>query len=411
MQCVVARGETVVQGQNKTLNRLNLYTYNPYVTCEADRAIFFMTILLVAGPGISLKEPYNSGIEAFIVLLASQLVDEGHVVDVVAEEAEAGAPFGIVNPFTACALEKPAFVKWFNETRQFRQLDVGSYDIVHYNMFYPHLLQAGLHFGKTSFLTLHSPADEKRISAYKKLSHRSDLTFVAISERIKQQWDQALGRDMPLIDNGIDMTLWSTSSARSREYLLWSARINEEKNVAAAIHVAKQMQLPLKIAGRITDQHYFEKRVKPHLNHHIEYVGHVTQRELSSLATKAAAYLATATWQEPFGLAALEMLASGVPVVGFDTAVPPDWAHESVLTTASLRWQDLVALVEKTTAVSAATCREFASTMTVQTMTSNYVKLYRDALVQQGMDEKALFTDNRVGRSAARQPQKRSIGA
>jgi glycosyltransferase involved in cell wall biosynthesis len=370
-----------------------------------------MTILLVAGPGISLKEPYNSGIEAFIVLLASQLIAEGHVVDVVAEEAEAGAAFGLLNPFTACALDKPAFLKRFNETRQFKTLKVNSYDVIHYNMFYPHLLEAGLHFGKTSFLTLHSPADKKRISAYKKLSHRSDLTFVAISERVKQQWDQAIDRDISLINNGIDMTLWPTRSARSREYLLWSARINEEKNVAAAIHVAKQMQLPLKIAGRITDHNYFEERVKPYLNHHIEYIGHVTQRELSSLATKAAAYLATATWPEPFGLAALEMLASGVPVVGFDTAVPPGWAHESVSTTASLRWQDLVELVEKTVDVSPGTCREFASTMTIQTMTSKYVKLYRDVLVQQGVAEKALFADNPIGQPVAPQPQKRSVGA
>ena len=356
-----------------------------------------MNILLVSGPGISLKEPYNSGIEAFIVSFASQLVEEGHVVDVVAGEAEAGAKFRLVNPFTACTSEKPNSFRRVNETRQFKNLAVDSYDVIHYHMFYPHLLKAGVHVNKTSFLTLHSPADEKRISAYKKLSRRSDVTFVAVSERIKRQWDRALGLDIPLITNGIDMNLWPTTSSRGQEYLLWSARINEEKNVAAAICVAKHMQLPLKIAGRIADQHYFEKQVKPHLNNQIEYVGHVTQRELSSLAKKASAYLATATWQEPFGLAALEMLASGVPVVGFTTAVPPNWVHESVSTTASLRWQDLVELVRKSLVISPGTCKEFASNMTIQTMTSNYVKLYRDVLLQQNSGEKAPFTAECVG--------------
>lgn len=364
-----------------------------------------MNILLVSGSGISLKEPYNSGIEAFIVSLASQLVSEGHVVDVVAGEAESDAEFTLVNPFPGSATDKPNFFKRFRESRQFKKLDVNSYDVIHYHMFYPHLLRAGLHVNKPSFLTLHSPADEKRISAYKELSRRSDVTFVAISGRIKRQWDQALDMDMPLIDNGIDMNLWPTSSSKSREYLLWSARINEEKNVAAAIHVAQHMQLPLKIAGRIADQHYFENQVKPHLDNQIEYVGHVTQRELSNLAKKASAYLATATWQEPFGLAALEMLASGVPVVGFDTAVPPSWAHESVSTTASLRWQDLVELVRKSHAVSPDTCAAFASTMTIQTMTANYVKLYRDVLVQRGMGEKAFVAGNRVVQIAAQQPQ------
>ena len=366
---------------------------------------FIMNILLVSGPGISLKEPYNSGIEAFIVSLASQLIKEGHVVDIVAGEAEPGAGFTLITPFPGSTTDKPNFFTRFNQKRQFKNLDVDAYDVIHYNMFYPHLLEAGLHFNKPSFLTLHSPADKKRIAVYKKLSKRSDLTFVAISERVKCEWDRALGIDIPLIDNGIDMNRWPTSNSSSREYLLWSARINEEKNVAAAIRVAKHMRLPLKIAGRIADQLYFEKTVKPHLDNQIEYVGHVTQRELSRLATKASAYLATATWQEPFGLAALEMLASGVPVVGFDTAVPPGWAHESVATTASLRWQDLVELVRKSHAISPSTCASFASNMTIQTMTSNYVKLYRDVLSQGGMDKKTILADNRVVQLAAQQPQ------
>ncbi|MCF2488654.1 glycosyltransferase [Dyadobacter sp. CY347] len=349
-----------------------------------------MNILLVSGPGISLKEPYNSGIEAFIVSFANQLVEEGHAVDVVAEQAEASAGFTLVNPFTAFSSEEPDLSKLLKEKHQFGNLDVNAYDVIHYNMFYPHLLQAGLLFNKPSVLTLHSPADSNRISAYQKLSQQSDVTFVAISERIKQQWDRALDMDMPLINNGIDMDLWPTKSAKNRDYLLWSARINEEKNVAAAISVAKQMKLPLKIAGRIVDQHYFDAQVKPHLDDRIQYVGHLTQRELSSLAQKASAYLATATWQEPFGLAALEMLASGVPVVGFKTAVPPDWQHESVLTTESLQWQDLVELVSKSKAISPGACKGFASSMNIQNMTSNYVKLYREVLLQKEVGEEAI---------------------
>lgn len=365
-----------------------------------------MKILLVSGPGISLKEPYNSGIEAFIVSFANQLVDEGHTVDVVADGAEASTKFRLVNLFSVDTTDNPDFFQLIQQQRQFRNLDIDSYDVIHYNMFYPHLLEAGLHFNKTSFLTLHSPADEKRISAYKKLSLQSDLRFVAISERVKRQWDIALDMDMPLISNGINMDLWPTNHLRNGEYLLWSARINEEKNVAAAICVAKHMQLPLKIAGRIVDQHYFDEQVKPHLNSQIQYVGHVTQRQLSSLAKNASAYLATATWQEPFGLAALEMLASGVPVVGFNTAVPPSWEHESVLTTASHHWQDLVELVKKSNLISPTACKEFASNMNIQNMTSNYVKLYREVLLQEGISgEEAMFADDHLLQIVSQQPQ------
>jgi glycosyltransferase involved in cell wall biosynthesis len=211
--------------------------------------------------------------------------------------------------------------------------------------------------------------------------------------------------DIPLIHNGIDMDLWPTNSPRSGEYLLWSARINEEKNVAAAIRVAKHMQMPLKIAGRIADQRYFDEQVKPHLNDQIQYVGHVTQRELSNLAKKASAFLATATWQEPFGLAALEMLASGIPVVGFTTAVPPDWEHETVLTTTSLNWEDLIELVSGSNAVSPTACKAFASTMSIQHMTSNYIRLYSEALLQEGIEEEITCEEERVLQLVPQQSQ------
>jgi UDP-glucose:tetrahydrobiopterin glucosyltransferase len=352
-----------------------------------------MNILLVTGPGISLKEPYNSGIEAFIVSIANELVAEGHVVDVIAKEAEANATFNVLDPFTSINPEQSHSFKLSEEQRQFKNLHIDSYDVIHYNMFYPHLLEAGLHFNKTSFLTLHSPADEKRIAAYKELSEQSDLIFVSISERTKRQWDTALGIDMPLINNGIDINHWPTKSSGGGEYLVWAARINEEKNPAAAIYLAKHLNLPLRIAGRIADQHYFDEQIQPHLNSQIQYVGHLTQRDLSRLAQKASAYLATATWQEPFGLAALEMLASGVPIVGFKTAVPPNWEHESVLTTESMDWQDLIELVNKSNDVSPSTCREFAANMDIQNMTSNYLKLYKEVLLQEEITEDGMLAN------------------
>ncbi|MBL4678954.1 MAG: glycosyltransferase [Mucilaginibacter sp.] len=339
-----------------------------------------MNILLVSGPGISLKEPYDSGIEAFIVSLANELTKQGHRVDVIAQEAEDDAKFNLVNPFKSAFTGSNSLLKRFVERRQFRKLDVAGYDIVHYNMFYPHLMAAGSHFRKQSVITLHSPADKARVQAYIKFARLGDITFVAVSGRIKQQWDKALGVATNLITNGVDTRLWGGPVSRNSRYLLWSARINKEKNVKAAINLAKRMGLPLKIAGRIADQKYFDENVKPHLNDQIEYVGHVTQHELCSLAKNASAYLATATWQEPFGLTALEMLASGVPVVGFDTAVPSDWAHESVLTTPEPSWEKLAELVIKSYTVSSDSCRAFALNMDVQKMAANYIRLYRGLL-------------------------------
>ena len=364
-----------------------------------------MNILLVSGPDISLREPYNSGIESFIVSFANQLIDDGHQVDVIANEAESDAKFNLISPFSNFTLYHSDLYKLLDEKLQFKNLNIDSYDVIHYNMFYPHLLKAGLHFNKTSFLTLHSPADSKRISVYKNLFNLCDIRFVAVSKRIKRQYERGLNIDIPLIHNGIELDNWNTDTIREPEYLLWSARITLEKNVTAAIRIAQYMQLPLRIAGRIVDKQYFDSEVAPHLNNHIQYVGHVTQRELNNLAQKAYAYLATATWQEPFGLAALEMLASGLPVVGFTTAIPQDWKHASVLTTSTMDWQDLVELVRKSSAISPETCKEFASNMNIQKMTSDYVDLYRAELSNRYINENNVFINDNQLQAVSEQSQ------
>ncbi|KQR93363.1 hypothetical protein ASG01_09230 [Chryseobacterium sp. Leaf180] len=342
-----------------------------------------MKILLVSGFNISLKEPFNSGVEAFMVSFAHRLFAEGHEVDIFAEEADDTAAFKIIKPSKNHYSDSRRLAKRAIEKHQYRNLDVDSYDLIHYHMFYPHLIKAGMNFKKKSFLTLHTPPEEERIAFYKERLKTSDLNFIAVSKRIKKQWEEVLEIDIPLINNGIDVNLWPIKKTSSGEYLLWSARIAEEKNVADAIRLAQHLDLPLKIAGRIVNQQYFDENVKPYLNSKIKYIGHVTQREISGLAQNAKVYLATATWQEPFGLAALEMLASGVPVVGFNTAVPPSWKHISVLTTESTRWEDLIGLVEKSTKISPFQCREFALGMTIQKMTSDYLELFNDKLFEQ----------------------------
>ena len=55
-----------------------------------------MKILIVAGPFISLREPYNGGTEAFIVELANELVRLGHTVDVIAKDADEKNLFQVI---------------------------------------------------------------------------------------------------------------------------------------------------------------------------------------------------------------------------------------------------------------------------------------------------------------------------
>jgi glycosyltransferase involved in cell wall biosynthesis len=336
-----------------------------------------MNILLVSGPGINLKEPYDSGIESFIVSLANELINRGHNVDVVAEIAEPTAKFTVIDPFVKSKKIANKWLRKRQEQAEFASLDTASYDIVHYNMFYPHLIKTGRKFHKPSLLSLHSPVDRRRLKVYKKLPRHMDMAFVAVSDRIQEQWDAVLPVETTLIYNGIDMKRWKVKKALGGDHLLWSGRINDSKNPLAAILLAQHLNRKLIIAGKITDKDYFESTVKPYLNEQIVYVGHKTQEDLNKLAQNATAYLATATWQEPFGLASLEMLASGVPVVGFKTAIPPLWNNQCINTTSSANWGDLLSPLRASEFVTPTQCRDFASTMSIETMANDYIALYR----------------------------------
>lgn len=335
-----------------------------------------MKILLVSGPGITLKQPYSSGVESFMISFAKELSAEGHLVHIVAKDADFHRNIKIKNPFKVF----PKDINYIHDFSDFVELIHSTYDILHFHMFYPELINLAVLSGKPVVITLHTLPDEQRILAYKKIARNANVNLVAISERMKKEWESELGFEIDLIQNGIDISKWNSPEETDKAYLLWSARITEEKNVNDAISLARYTGHDLVIAGRIVDHNYFEATVRPYLNQKIRYAGHLTQPELCNLAGGAMAYLATAVWQEPFGLAPLEMLACGIPIVGYKSAVPEEWRHESVLTSETQDWKALVPLLNQSAKIHSHSCKAFAATMSLNTMTSEYMKLYQTLL-------------------------------
>ena len=80
------------------------------------------------------------------------------------------------------------------------------------------------------------------------------------------------------------------------------------------------------IAGPIHDQPLFEKEYKPRIdsNPHIEYVGHVAGKQKQEILKKAKCLLFPVVWEEPFGLAMIEAMACGTPVLAFPNGAVPE---------------------------------------------------------------------------------------
>lgn len=344
-----------------------------------------MKILIVAGPFISLREPYNGGTEVFIVEHANELVRLGHTVDVIAKDADEKNLFRVIEfPESPLSMKDDSYRpcpeplgQQHYQTLQYSMFDVEPYDIVHYNSFIPEIYAVGALFKKPSVLTLHLPPLEKFVLVYQFFLKHAPAWPVTVSSRMGKQWQPLLGKNVEVILIGTSLQKWKMKAERANGYLLWCGRITKEKNVEAAIQLANHLKKPLKIVGSIFDKEYFQNVVQPQLNDGIEYIAHVNQQKLNELAVGASAYLATATWEEPFGTVIVEMLACGLPVVGFATAIPPELRNSEVAIAAdSHNWEDLIDPLNIAAKAEPQACRDFAALFDMKKTSEAYVKLY-----------------------------------
>lgn len=107
--------------------------------------------------------------------------------------------------------------------------------------------------------------------------------------------------------------------ARAGEYLLFIGRTAPEKGVAEAVELARRTGVPLKIAAKVrddTEHEVFEGCVRPAIEEGIvEFMGELDPNTRDAIFSGALATLMLGSWPEPFGLVAIESMATGTPVI------------------------------------------------------------------------------------------------
>jgi glycosyltransferase involved in cell wall biosynthesis len=111
------------------------------------------------------------------------------------------------------------------------------------------------------------------------------------------------------------------------DYLAFLGRISPEKRLDRAIEIAVKSGRPLKIAAKVdkVDREYYELQIKPLLSEPgVEFLGEIAEHEKSDFLGNALALLFPVDWPEPFGLAMIEALACGTPVIAFRSGSIPE---------------------------------------------------------------------------------------
>ena len=153
-----------------------------------------------------------------------------------------------------------------------------------------------------------------------------EAQLVAISDFQRQELE---GFDhVPVIHNGIDAEAFPFSPERG-EYLAFLGRMIPSKGAAEAVRVARELDLPLVMAGPGTE--WFEREVRPAVDDRlIRYLGPIDPAGRNELLAGAAALLYPITYPEPFGLVMVEAMACGTPVAAFGVGAVPEIVEQGV---------------------------------------------------------------------------------
>lgn len=116
-------------------------------------------------------------------------------------------------------------------------------------------------------------------------------------------------------------------------YLAFLGRMAPEKRPEVAIRLARAAGLPIRLAAKVdeADRDYFDAAVRPLLcEPGVEFVGEIGEREKAEFLGRAAALLFPVDWPEPFGMAMIEAMACGTPVVAYGRGSVPEVIEDGV---------------------------------------------------------------------------------
>lgn len=194
--------------------------------------------------------------------------------------------------------------------------------------------------------------------------------------------------------HGLPESEFAPNYSPTGNYALYMGRIIQPKGVHLAIAAAKQAGLQLKIAGRHYAGHkdsYWHDQIQPKLSRDVEFVGFTGDlARKQDIIGNARVLMMPSTFNEPFGMVAIEALACGTPVVGLDSGAIPEVISDGKTGFVVAKSEDesktvgsLAAALKNINQIDRHTCRaEFESRFTARRMCQDYLRIYRQLTEQ-----------------------------
>lgn len=250
----------------------------------------------------------------------------------------------------------------------------GEFDLIHSHLeFIPFPLARRCR--TPTLTTLHARLDQPElIPVFRKFA---DLPLVSVSEAQREPLSWANWQ--ATIHPGVPKSLY-TPQYNQGQYLVFLGRVAPEKGLDRAIEIAKRVEMPIRIGAKIDAQHveYYKSIIEPLLDHPlVEFVGEVTDIEKDDLLGEAYALLAPYAWPEPFGLALIEALACGTPVIGSRCGAIPEIVDHGVTGFLCDTLDEMIHSIRHVPLLERTRCRQaFDMRFSAERMVQDYVTIY-----------------------------------
>lgn len=354
-----------------------------------------MRIAQVAPLWERVPPPAYGGIELVVGLLTDELVRRGHEVTLFASgDSVTLAKLESVHP-RAIRLDpnvkEYSIYEMLQLSRVYEQAD--EFDIIHSHMGWATLPYGNL-VNTPIVHTLHGVFTPDNQKMYQQAKQQP---FVSISDA--QRVPQPDLNYVSTVYNAIDVNSHRFyPEADKPPYLAFLGRLSPEKGPHHAITIAKQVGLPLKMAGKVdkVDEEYFEQEIKPHIDgQQIQYLGEADHAMKNNLMGRAVATLFPITWREPFGLVMIESMAAGTPVIAMQLGSTPEVIAHGETGFLCNNVTECIRAVEKAIQLDRQACRAYvAHRFSVKQMTDGYEAVYEQLLAAQSTPNNRLLSSS-----------------
>jgi glycosyltransferase involved in cell wall biosynthesis len=337
-----------------------------------------MKIAQIAPLAESVPPQLYGGTERVVAYLTDELVRLGHQVTLFASgdsvtraRLVAGAPHAL-RLDSAVRDPLPHLLVMLERVRQ----RAHEFDVLHFHI--DPLLHFPLFRGlkhKTA-TTLHGRLDFPDLQPL--FREFSDMPVISISD---SQRAPAQGMNwLATVYHGLSPDVCPCNPAPKGQYFAFLGRVSPEKGLDRAIEIARRAGLRLRIAAKIdaVDEAYFRSRIVPLLGGAIEFVGEVGERDKPAFLGNASGLFFPIDWPEPFGLAMIEAMSCGTPVLAWPNGAAPEIVEDG---RSGFLVDSVEAAVAKIPALKALdriqVRRRFEARFSASRMAQDYLDVYR----------------------------------